>query len=183
MCSVWWPAVRHVITSCSAISRCENPRASERSTSTSRVVNPAGHVRRRFGIRPAERSTASTAWPSSFPASLEGNMHLVSAEIALVAVTTMRGGLTVPRHVKDAAAGDPRVLLQLVHLDTRAQPVHRQRQAEPRGETVMSHQNLKSRGFAAFALSNRLQGKPAKANAWGAAGPECSTPVWHRSHA
>ena len=56
------------ITSCAAICRFDSPRATSRSTSTSRAVSPAGHVRRRRTRWPAARSTASTASPSSRPA-------------------------------------------------------------------------------------------------------------------
>ena len=60
------------ITSRAAISLFDSPRASSRSTSTSRAVSPAGPSRRRGTRWPAAASTASTASPSRRPASHVG---------------------------------------------------------------------------------------------------------------
>src|SRR5919198_862782 len=54
MCSTWLATVLGEITSSSAISLFESPRASSRSTSTSRCVRPAGPSRRREGLRLAQ---------------------------------------------------------------------------------------------------------------------------------
>ena len=61
MCSAWLPTVFGEIDSRCAISLFESPRASSRSTSTSRGVSPAGPSRRRGTRWPAAPSTASTA--------------------------------------------------------------------------------------------------------------------------
>src|SRR6266849_7510485 len=60
MCSTWLPAVFGEITSRAAISLFDRPCARSLSTSTSRVVSPAGPSRRRGTRCPAALSTAST---------------------------------------------------------------------------------------------------------------------------
>src|SRR4051794_12003721 len=79
MCSTWLPTVFGAITRMSAISLFERPRATRRSTSTSRAVRPAGPPRRRATLWPAGPAAPPRA-PG--PGGAEPRLHRLGVEAA-----------------------------------------------------------------------------------------------------